>query len=238
VAVPEVLSPRVNLPPFDARLTKPGERFETPVDHRGLVLLDLLIHQVKATVDPSYEWPAGKRNENIHHFYHPWRTYSRHDFDTEGDLQFHNLPIHKAVLPIAFHNHLHNVTLPPPVPSEEVRRYRVEAWAVARRLFVEADIIGRYEARIYTPTEENIGDNVDQEAMYQALGEHFRSYDKSMERLHNLPPEFRLVPSDMQFDEAAQRLGTLASTSALPGVEVVTGTLSLAELMSEELLAA
>ena len=236
--LPEALFPRVNLPPLDARLTKPGERFETPVDNRGLVLLDLLIHQVKATVDPSYQWPIGKRNENVHHFYHPWRKFDKFDFATEGELRFHNLPIHKAVLPIAFHNHLHNVTLPPPVPTEEVRRYRVEAWSVARNLFVDAEVIARFEARIDMPPEEKIANNIDEEAMYQAIGEHFRRYDEGMERLQNLPPEFRLVPSDIAFDEAAQRLGTLASTSALPGVDVVIGNSSLIGIMSQDLLVA
>src|SRR4051812_48225255 len=104
----------LDYPPPDTWLINPDkDKFETPVDDRGFVDINTLIRAVKETVSSDYEWLD---NVNVHHFY--WKEEWYHSrFIGMNALRFRELPVHKALLPVEFHNWLHRVTLPPDIPD-------------------------------------------------------------------------------------------------------------------------
>ena len=127
------------LPPENVWLVDPRdpnfERLATPVDERGLIEISKLVEAVKTTIDQKYKWQGPN---DVHHFYWPEHNYPHDDARSRNTSRqvFHNLPIHKGLVPRVFHNWLHSVTEPPEMPDREVMTYRVEAWDVAKYLFV------------------------------------------------------------------------------------------------------
>ena len=124
---------RKDLPPREVWHHDPKQLIDTPLDERGLVDLSALISVIKSTVDSDYEWPSPFNDR--HHVYWPRRFYPRNDGAGLDLYEFDNLGINKVKLPRHFHNWLHLITLPPPMPSLEVMQYRIEAQRVAVSLF-------------------------------------------------------------------------------------------------------
>ncbi len=188
-------------PPPDAQLINPArEKLITPVDDRGLVLVDQLIEEVKATIDPSFTWQTGKKDVNIHHYYWEKNRYPRIvEPNTLNPNEFYNLPIHKGWVPIVFHNWLHKITEPPAVPSEEVMFFRTEGWNVASSLFRSVQRTIQIERRARrAQLLSHDGSLVDEEdevaldAMQEELDNHFLNVDHCLAQSESIPPEFRL----------------------------------------------
>jgi hypothetical protein len=209
------------LPPFDARLIDPSkERIDTPVDDRGLIDVDQLIQAVQETVDPEYLWP---HSLSIHHFYWPEASYP---YDKSVDAVsnpaiFRDLPRNKGLVPRVFENWLHQVTLPPPTPNPEVMSYRVEAWRVAKSLYLNARDTVRWEKRARRRAEyvqQNPGvlkeefdgeDIIGEEAIQDILDHYFRGAEHNVARLERIPPEFRLFDPSKPIQALATELGQL-----------------------------
>lgn len=120
------------LPPPEYWLINKGERLETPTDDRRIVDVDATVELVKAQLAPGYEWPSGL---DVHHF--EWYRHRYPNVRQPGVVNpymFCELPPHKGLVPRVFHNFLHEITLPPPIPSEEVMFYRVEGLEGRQRL--------------------------------------------------------------------------------------------------------
>jgi hypothetical protein len=210
-----------SLPPLDARLIDPRhDKIETPVDERGLIDVPELIRSVQETIDPDYYWPDSL---SIHHFYWPEADYP---FDKtvhtrSNPAVFRNLALHKGLLPRAFENWLHIVTLPPPIPSPEVMQYRVEAWEVAKSLFgsvqkaVQWERMARRRA-LYVQQNPDVlqedfngVDIIGEEIIQEVLDRHFRGAQHQVERLERIPPEFRLFNPSQSRQVLATQLGQL-----------------------------
>lgn len=135
------MSERYNtvLPPkefwaFDPR-EKPEQKIYTPLNERGLVDVPNLIKAIRSTIDPEYIWFNAT---NDHHLFWEAEDYPYSPGTPGNPGLFRNLAINKLRAPLDFHGWLHEVTYEPPVPSPEVRAYRIEAWRVARSLFEKA----------------------------------------------------------------------------------------------------
>jgi len=136
------------LPPLDAQLINPKkEKIPTPVDEYGLVKVGELIDNVKATVDPSYEWRQSFPDR--HHFY--WIAANFPDIREEGvtnPREFRELSTHKGYMFREFHNWIHEATIPPARPSEEVMRQVIDGYLATIGLYSAARTIVGVERRI------------------------------------------------------------------------------------------
>lgn len=219
------------LPPQEYR--KPlTEKIPTPTDDRGLIDISELIRVVKATIEPEYEWPSYASN---HHFYWPGNAYP-HDFTgLVNPAYFRNLSIHKGNIPRVFENWLHEITIPPAVPSEEVMHYRVQAWDVALNLFKSARQVVRWERlirqreeyvldnpTIITRTEQ--GEDIGAEINAKIIARHFKGLDMHLARLERVPSEFRLCDANITPQQLATRLGEIVVPRAMPLTGVVRQT--------------
>jgi len=214
------------LPPQEYWLVDGRDKLPTPVDDRGLVDTDLLIAQLLETIDPEYVW-QGK--SNIHHFYWPDAEYPHEHGKKQFEnlALFRNMPINKGLVPVLFHNWLHRITEPPPMPSAEVIAYRSEAWMTAESLFKSCRKYKQWERRAHRRRkyiEENPqvlqghqdqDDAVAQEIIAEVLERHFNGMSHHRTRMRCIPPEFRIVDPDMPIEKLATNLGKLVAPSAL-----------------------
>ncbi len=220
--------PRVeHLPAFDARLINPRtDKFDTPIDDRGLVDVDRLIADVKATIDLNYEWPLGS---NEHHFYWPKAFYPLGDPDNQSTLStFRELPVSKGKMPQAFHNWLHKVTLPPEVPEIPVMERRIEAWQIASSLFQSLTarrnmLSGRLTRRHKKSSQELSDDEVDRLIIEQIAEDQFPIWHRNIQLLERLDPEFRLVEPTDGPKEVDRKIGGLVTHKNMFLVPAVVG---------------
>jgi hypothetical protein len=157
-------------------------RLETPVDERGLVDLDQLVTLVKQTVRPEFSWSSSFND--IHHL--QWFASNYSGSEATGGLvdmgEFRELVNRKAFIPRVFHNWIHHVTLPPPVPSIEVMKYSVDAQRVAMSLSRTAGLAARLTRMTQIPEKK----------LEQRLDEEFINYALYVDNARNVPVEFSL----------------------------------------------
>lgn len=168
------------LPPESARLWTPEEgRRETPLDSRGLVDLDKLVSLGKQTVQLDYSWISAFND--VHHLQWPAAHYAE-SLGLPGH-EFRELIQRKAYLPRQFHNWLHLITLPPPMPSEEVMRHSIDAERTARALAVTAQLAVRLTRMPGIPEAK----------LVKRLEEQFENYSLYVENAREVPLEFQLL---------------------------------------------
>lgn len=170
------------MPPVEYRKFDPkkDDPIETPLDYRGLVDLDKLISIVKSTVDSEYSWISNMND--VHHLQWYKALYRDHE-NPNLALNFRELVNRKAYIPRVFHNWLHRVTLPPPVPSEEVMQYSLDAQRVAISLSQTASEAVRLTRR------KQMTEKVLQIRLEQAF-EHYNIY---LDNAREVPVEFSLI---------------------------------------------
>ncbi len=179
--LPDMPSP--HLPPPDLWLYNPYAegRIPTPVDDRGLVDMTELIKQTKKTVDPSYSWESGYTD--IHHLQWPNAEYAYEPYSPANPHTFRNLAISKLRTPRIFHNWIHTITLPPPMPTAEVMRYRIEAQRVVLAL-----------ARVVNFCETlSLKDEISEAKLKGRLIENFDEFNEVLEDARSVPREFQLI---------------------------------------------
>ena len=158
------------------------DRIPTPVTATGLVDTVRLIKAVNNTLHTSYEWPT---KPDDHHLYWPRRWYpdlsqAEH---TVNPHTFRNIAINRIDLPRSFHNHLHDVILPAPVPSDETMHDVIAAHDCIRRMYSAAR---RAQQLLRIP--EMSDREVDIE-----LEELFDVYQEAYDELLASPPEFHFI---------------------------------------------
>jgi len=224
---------QTELPPLDVQLIDPRkDKIDTPIDDRGLIDVTALVREVKATIDPSYEWPT---RVGVHHFYWPESSYlgAQGEKPEYHPATFRDLPINKGLVPRVFENWLHKITNPAALPDEEVMYYYTEAWFVAKRLFESARNVVQWERKArrrvvhlmedpsILPSDFNGEDIVGNEIILETLSKHFRGVDMQLERLHEIPQEFRLLEPHNFSVANASTLGKLVVPRSLRLVKAV-----------------
>jgi hypothetical protein len=184
-----VKSPSAAFPPRDMWKHDPEKdpRIETRLDKLGLVDPQKLIIDIKASVDPSYQWESPFND--IHHL--QWWS-GRYPALPDADVnpnEFRNLAVSKLIVPRVFHNWLHRITEPPPVPDEEVMRCRIEAQEAAFALF--KSIRG---SKMLLRNKQ-----IGKHALQQQLIRHFDEFTTGLERAQSIPSEFQLIDNIRDF---------------------------------------
>jgi hypothetical protein len=212
------------LPPRSAWLVNPEEqKLDTPLDEFGRVDILKTVNLLKGSLDESYIWP--RVSLNPHHF--QWED-SLYGYTAvhAGDMRvvpaaFCDLPTRKGRLPRVLENWLHIVTIAPPVPEIEVMYYSVEAWEVARGLFYhssEGKLLERRAKRREALLEERpetlspAAGGVDREGQRYFRDQREadrRGRTQYLERLLEIPPEFRLVQPNTSPRRVADKVGRL-----------------------------
>jgi hypothetical protein len=158
-------------------------RIETPTDRLGLVDLDGLVTIARATVHPEFSWHSPFND--VHHLQWFASNYPS-DIDLGGAVtmsDFRELVSRKAYIPRVFHNWIHHVTLPPPVPSIEVMRHCVEAERVAVGLYKTAGLAMRLTRMTHIPEKK----------LAERLEEEYINYTLYFENAREVPQEFSLL---------------------------------------------
>ena len=210
------------LPPQEVRLVTDNFRIEAQTDDRGLIDIPNLLQQVKSTIDASYDWPVD--STNVHHFYWPAAQYPNIQKHEEGINMslFRNLPINKGLMPFQFHNWLHRVTIPPPLPDIEIVEYQMEAWDVTRSLFHSVKNARHWQRRVQRSKnnqrvvdyKDNVHDEIDIEVIEEIMGKHFVGVEECREKLGQVHPEFRLADPDEPFEKLVRTLGKIMAPSS------------------------
>jgi len=199
---------RDSLPPAEVRAYDPSRygMLPTPLDERGLVDLDGLVMLAKSTVDPEYTWQSSFND--VHHLQWHAGYYPRPKHDDEVNMHtFRELVNRKAYIPRVFHNWIHYITEPPPIPTDEVMQYSIDAQRVAMSLAHTASLAVRL-TRIARMPEKKLLMRLDQEF------EHYAIY---LDNAREVPEEFSLIAiheieakSAEEMLIANKRLGRLA----------------------------
>lgn len=170
------------MPPIEYRKLDPkrDEIIETPIDYRGLVDLDKLIDTVKSTVDSEYSWIS--HMNDVHHLQWYKALYRDHEF-TNLALEFRELVNRKAYIPRVFHNWLHRVTIPPPIPSIDVMKYSIEAQRVAISLSQTASEAVRLTRR----------KQIREKILNIRLEQAFEHYNLYLDNAREVPRDFSLL---------------------------------------------
>jgi len=173
------------LPPRELWLYNPDIQglMPTALDERGLVDLDALVADVKATIDKEFEWTS--QFNDVHHL--QWFA-SRYPYLDSSDQMvnmsaFRELANRKAYVPRVFHNWIHRITEPPPVPSIEVMNYSIDAQRVAMSLSRTASLAVRLMRMSRIP-EKRLAMRLDQE---------FEKYNLYLDNARLVPQEFSLL---------------------------------------------
>lgn len=171
--------PDLWLPPEELRLWNPSQdgRLETPLDTRGLVDLNDLVSLGKETVHPSFDWQSPFND--VHHLQWPGAAYTN---ETVA-MEFRELIQRKAYIPRRFHNWLHAITEPPPLPTEEVMRHCIAAERTVRALSSTAMLATKL-TRMKTIPDAKLQKRLEQE---------FENYSLYIQNAREVPREFQLL---------------------------------------------
>lgn len=176
-------------------------KLQTPLNTHGVVDLNELVSLGKQTVEDDYDWTS--RLNDIHHLQWPGVFYENdelaHDFRETIDR--------KALLPRQFHNWLHHITEPPPVPSEEVMRHIVDAERIVHALASTATLATRLTRMPFIPEAKRVA----------RLEQEYDNYQLYAENAREIPEEFlRVSPRELsagsieEMLEISRRIGRRA----------------------------
>lgn len=169
------------LPPEDVRRwdVETQGLIETPLDAHGMADLDELVTIGKETVAPGYDWTS--RFNDVHHLQWPRSRYQTAEDNTA--FEFRELARRKAYIPRRFHNWLHSITMPPPVPDEEVMRHCIAGERTAKALAEAAGLATRLTRMKCIPEEK----------LQIELERNYEKYVTYVENAREVPLEFRLL---------------------------------------------
>ena len=215
----------LTLPPQHLWLIDPKrEKLVTPTDDRGLVNSEEMILRIRlAIVDPDYRWT---KHENIHHKQWPkaWYPAENANFhDPTNPAAFQHLPVNRVWLPMDMHKLLHIIMEPPPLPESDVMFYRVEAWNVARSLFMKARPLVFLPRRFHSQQallkidSEAIERPVQDASIMKAINVYLALVEQMQPQIERIPPEFRIVqPDQLNPEEVARAAGRVVVPKAQP----------------------
>ncbi len=194
---------------FDPR----KQKIPTPVDELGMVDDVQLVKDVKATIKPGYLWTG---DSDRHHLYWTQADYAKVQAETSFKaLAFRNSPQHIIRVQRIFHNWIHAVTVPPPIPEPDIMNYRIEAWSIASSFFKMVQSTS-HNARVIE--RERVRRNGFTEVQERLLNAIMRRETEGLLRhvddLAKIPEEHVPINLNLPFHEAAGRIGHIVRQGA------------------------
>lgn len=203
------------------------DRLETPVDDRGIVDGQKLLHLLLATFPENTAFQSDKLNAHHLYFYKRWYSHSDNPEDF-SESRFRNLPINLWLMPLPLHQQLHHRFTPPPKPKADTMLYTMESFEIAKSLF------GKTRGKFKYPRmkrrhliEKGLGpnaseikdlDKIEFELMSESLQNLFPDWEEYARRAEKVPRQFRLIeindPSE-PLRNLTTRLGKLVVPQAV-----------------------
>ncbi len=218
------------LPPREVWLPL-TEKIETPVDDLGRVNRFQLVELVRATVDPEFSWPLDEGN--AHHLYWPRAAYpcDQRRGDLHDPTVFRNRCNHMIRLPIMFHNWVHQVTVPPPLPSLEVRVHMTEASIAAEKTLIALTKAIKHERESRRILRKMAKMTERERFIYLHRGKRPTSergrlevaekseidFQLALEQMRQLPKEFQLVNPNLSRMSLRRELGRVVGIKPTKG---------------------
>lgn len=207
-----------HLPPAEFWLRDPGKKIETPTDSRGLVVVGELIEQVKAYVAPEYAWHLAP---DVHHLYWPRESYVQLQASTQGLIPartFREVCANKIYIPRDFHETIHCVSVPPPMPDAAVMQPYIKGWHIARSVFESVQEVIRQErlgkrrlherpAGLPPLTPEQIQTGI--QIVEEIVSRRGRGIERHLGELVLVPEEFRPIDIGLPLPQAVGQIGEL-----------------------------
>lgn len=203
-----VWTPHTELPRPDYWLIDPSkEKFETPVDMLGIVDWRELARLAFLTLDPEY---VPSFLPNRHHLQWPKTSYPKKTIAR----QFREIPCHSIELSRDIHGWVHQITLPPPIPDEEVMLGRVKTYDAARELFVACRNVVRLqrEKDRLLGRLPNPGLRGTVRSRQKGIAENRRHFEEMLKEFVSVPQEVRIAQIDpnQNMKKIAERLALIA----------------------------
>ena len=187
---------------FDQR-----NKIHAPTDSNGLVDRAALIDKVKSKFDPEYRW--SRLVLSVHHEY--WNK-AWYGFESAGPnaMIFRELPINKVLLPRIFENVIHQVVYQPDIPDQDIMDEVIDSFNVTDKLFrsIQSAVrrqrgIAAYSRKLerqglLLPPEFYEEDEAGQKILIDSWEQHFPYIDRAMQKLEEVPTEFRLIDPDKE----------------------------------------
>jgi hypothetical protein len=193
------------LPPPEFWLEDPYRVWcPTIVDERGIPKPDETLSQVLSLLAPGYR---GIHDINTNHFAYPSYLYLNLPNAEVNPHEYKNQTPLTRLMPVDIHNFLHLVLEPSKPPSNEVMSYSIEAWRVAKQLFIHAKSIKRADVLFELRSQDlrnnpglkyKAGDNDDTDMAYLLanLDNRLRGFDERLGAYEELPDEFKPAEID------------------------------------------
>jgi hypothetical protein len=224
-----------HLPPKKYWLVDPfdtNQKIATPVNELGLIQPKNYIETFKATIHPDYEWSMDELS--VHHMFYSLFRYGLPSAGRNA-LSWRDLPPNKVLVPRMFENWIHEIGIPPDVPSEEVQKHQMESWLIARSLFKSVKQVVVWEKRSderasylemnrdVLPKGFNGEDIIGRDYLSTALERNFKGLHRHHFRLETVAPEFQFIEPEPEVFESketrrdfSKKLGAIVLPRAVP----------------------
>jgi hypothetical protein len=193
------------------------EPFQTPTDQYGLVR----VKPLEKIIDGTFPEPSDRLDASLypnnHHLYWPARWYeTSHDYPSavqSARTAFRNHPLNQLRIGHGAHQRLHDVTIPPPMPEDDVMYLRLKYMQFGRAAFIASRYVIRLDRELRRLRGElpSQGERGMAESRRKGIYRNLKTYEESIEELAAVPPELHIVSVDPQqsLRTVATRLGLL-----------------------------
>ncbi|MDO8335220.1 MAG: hypothetical protein Q7T74_00335 [Candidatus Saccharibacteria bacterium] len=185
--------------------TPPIERVPTPVNKNGLVKKAALEKLVKKEFDTQYPESPEKwfSYQTQHHLNWPKVSYASGSVSDLTEIQklrrdFRALELNKLSIGRLPHDILHEMTLPPDMPDDDVMYFIREYAHLGSVAFRSAMWVIKLDRQLRRLRGElpSQGENGTAKSRQRAIGRNLHKYYESVEGLANIPEELHIVKID------------------------------------------
>lgn len=203
------------LPAADFRLQDPRTyKIEPRLNAKGLIDDKMLIADVLETIHPDFTW-LGKSDR--HHLCWPRVDYVQ--AQQSSLIPAFNFREHGSnVIRVqrVFHNWIHAITLPPPMPDPEVMQYTLKAWEVVSDFFSAVRQTVNHQ-RLFSREELRRGGYTDEQKdmIQEILLRELSGIVMHLDALQDIPEDYWPFRTDIKLQIAAGRVGQVLTKGYL-----------------------
>lgn len=182
-------------------------KIEVKLNSKGLVDDKALIADVQSTIHPDFIW-AGRADR--HHLYWPRADYVTMQQTSESKAYaFREVGTNVIRVQRVFHNWIHAITLPPPMPEPEVMQYSLETWEIMGNFYKAVRQTVNHQRKFAREEQRRISGYSEQgkELVRTSLSRELSGVIMHLEALENVPEEYWPFRRDAKVRFAAGRVG-------------------------------